>query len=523
MIRDAFSFKGATTLKYDLALVDQLLQEGCVVDNLVLATQLRIFVLQGIEAVRTCCYDLLDVVPIQQLNVLIRHHLEKELISGAANRVAGAHLFFTQNGKGNVEFLQDTCEGTGDALCPLIEAACTPHPEQDLRLFAFCCPVGHGFERLHRHAYFLCNTKIEQKHRRRFAPCIFAFMPNTKPSWLNWERWPFKLIYFPLTPVWLWYCSRSRSLWFFSSSNPTITFGGMEGEGKQEMYEQLPSDLYPKTIFVKPGLSESALLFQLRDNGFQFPFVVKPDVGMKGLWFERIESADELLRYHRHVPADYVIQEWNDWPVEVSIFYYRHPASDTGVISGFIHKTLLQVQGDGRSTLLELIQRHPKAADRVGELSLRHAARFDTVIPDGEIFLLSHAANHNRGAFFYNLSDRIHQGMVDRFDRLSRQTQFFYGRYDLKVRSIDDFCSGGSFSILEFNGCGAEPNHIYDCGMSLWQAYRVILTHWRALFRISRYNHRAGHRHWGFVKGLRFLHTAGKHFKKLEKTPRTGL
>ena len=50
----------------------------------------------------------------------------------------------------------------------------------------------------------------------------------------NWERWNFFVLYAPISPVWLWYCLRSGSLWYFSSSNPTITFGGFEGEGKKE-------------------------------------------------------------------------------------------------------------------------------------------------------------------------------------------------------------------------------------------------------------------------------------------------
>lgn len=297
----------------------------------------------------------------------------------------------------------------------------------------------------------------------------------------------------------------------------------MEGEGKREMYEQLPQALYPKTIYMKPGTDTAELLEALELNGFQFPFVVKPDIGMKGLWFERIDSLEELLRYHGSVPADYVIQEWNDWPVEISVFYYRHPTQEKGVISGFIHKTLLQVVGDGRSNLLELIQQHPKASGRIEELAVRHAERFGEVLPSGEVYFLSHAANHNRGAFFYNLSDQIHPGLVERFDELSLQTQFYYGRYDLKVRSIEEFCAGGPFSILEFNGCGAEPNHIYDCGMSLWQAYGVILKHWQVLHAISRHNHYAGHRHWTFMKGLRFLLESGRHFKKLESSPRPSL
>ncbi len=339
---------------------------------------------------------------------------------------------------------------------------------------------------------------------------------------MNWEKWPFKLIYFPLTPVWLWYCLRSGSCWFFSSSNPTITFGGMEGEGKREMYDQLPPDSYPRTIYINPHTSEADLLRQI-EAGFSYPLVVKPDVGMKGLWFERIDHEQQLLRYHRAVPVEYVVQEWIDWPVEVSIFYYRHPAMATGTISGFIHKTLLQVQGDGRSTLLELIRQHPKASERIEELSLRHALHFETVLPDGESYLLSHAANHNRGAFFYNLSDRIQGSLTDRFDAISHRPHFYYGRYDLKVRSIDDFCAGGDCSILEFNGCGAEPNHIYDCGMSLWQAYGVILQHWKMLFEISRYNHRQGHRHWTFLRGWRFLRMSAKHFQTLALHPKPSL
>ena len=67
---------------------------------------------------------------------------------------------------------------------------------------------------------------------------------------LHWEHWPFLLFYSPIALVWAWYCLRSRSLWFFSSSNPTLTFGGFEGEGKREMYEQLPPGSYPKTIFL---------------------------------------------------------------------------------------------------------------------------------------------------------------------------------------------------------------------------------------------------------------------------------
>ena len=71
----------------------------------------------------------------------------------------------------------------------------------------------------------------------------------------NWELWPFYVLYFPIGFVWIWYCIKARSLWFFSSSNPTITFGGFEGESKKEMYDQLPPLSYPKTIYILHDLS----------------------------------------------------------------------------------------------------------------------------------------------------------------------------------------------------------------------------------------------------------------------------
>lgn len=334
---------------------------------------------------------------------------------------------------------------------------------------------------------------------------------------VNWELWNFYVLYLPISPVWLWYCLRSRSFWYFSSSNPTITFGGFEGEGKKEMYDQLPTELVPRTIYIMHDLPYENVERTVHEAGFSFPFIVKPDVGMKGILFRKIDNADQLRKYHEKVPVEYIVQDLVDLPVEVSVFYYRHPAEQKGIVSGFIHKELLQVKGDGQSTLRQLVEQHPRAKFRLEEMEHRHGHRFDRVIPEGEIFYLSYAGNHNRGAQFTNLHNEINEVMHQVFDELSHKTRFYYGRYDIKTTSIDDLKQGKNFLILEFNGCGAEPNHIYDCGMSLWKAYGVILEHWKALYRISRHNHKNGTPYWSFKKGWNFLKESGRHFKMLEK------
>ncbi len=334
----------------------------------------------------------------------------------------------------------------------------------------------------------------------------------------NWELWNFYVLYFPIGPVWLWYCLRSGSWWFFSSSNPTITFGGFHGEGKKEMYDQLPPHLVPRTIYIMHDLPFDEVKERVTNAGFTYPFIVKPDVGMKGVLFRKIDNEDQLLKYHEKIPVEYIVQDLIELPVEVSVFYYRYPPDQKGIVSGFIHKELLHVVGDGQLTLEQLIEIHPRAKFRMEEMRHRHGHRFDRVIPTGEIFYLSYAGNHNRGAQFTNLHAEIDEDLHKVFDNLSHyNNQFFYGRYDIKTTSIEDLKKGKNFSILEFNGAGAEPNHIYDCGMSIWKAYGTILTHWKALYKISRYNHRHGTPYWSFKKGKRFLKEANKHFKLLDK------
>jgi len=334
----------------------------------------------------------------------------------------------------------------------------------------------------------------------------------------NWELWPFYVLYFPIGFVWFWYCLRARSIWYFSSSNPTITFGGFEGESKKEMYEQLPPDSFPKTIYILHDLPIVDVLKKIDDHHFSYPFVVKPDVGMKGILFRKIENEEQLRKYHEGMPVEYIVQELVELPVELSVFYYRHPTSQQGVISGMIQKELLMVHGDGRSTLQELIQAHPRAKYRMEEMKHRHEHRLDRVLEPGQEFYLSYAGNHNRGARFINLYHLVDEKLLKIFDALSHYTdKFYYGRYDIKCSSIEDLKEGKNYSILEFNGCGAEPNHIYDAGISLWEAYGEILKHWKALYQISKYNHEHGTPYWPFRKGWNFLRQSSRHFRLLEK------
>ena len=337
----------------------------------------------------------------------------------------------------------------------------------------------------------------------------------------HWEAWPFKLLYAPLAIFWLGYMLRSRAVWFFTPSNPKLTFGGMEGEPKKEMYDLLPPGSFPTTVNITAAEPFDAVCQRIQAAGMQLPFVVKPEVGGQGVLFRKLDTWEELAQYHQRMRWDYMAQALVTYPMEVSVFYIRHPQEAKGRVTGFLHKVPMQVTGDGVSTLEMLIAAHPKAGKRMEELQPKHAARWNEILPAGERYMLSYAANHNRGAQFIDLKAHIDDQLVSVFDAISHSiNDFFYGRYDIMCASMEDLKAGRNFAILEYNGCGAEPNHFYDTGYTLLGAYREILYHWKALYTISRYNAQQGIKPWELKRGQQFLRDTKLEMEKMKALDR---
>lgn len=319
-------------------------------------------------------------------------------------------------------------------------------------------------------------------------------------------------------PAWVWYCIRARSLWFFTPSNPTLTFGGFDGESKREMYEQLPPGSYPKTIFITYPTPFSSVESLLNANHLTFPVAVKPDVGRMGLMFRKLDSLADLQYYHEKMKADYVVQEFVPYPIEVSVFYYRFPDQHRGTITGFVRKDYLAVTGDGNSTLWQLITAYPRVRFRLEEMKLKHEENLSKIIPSGETYILSHALNLSRGGKLVSLEHEKDGRLLEFFDALSHYSgRFYFGRYDIKCGSIEDLKNGTNYSILEFNGSGAEPHHVYGTGNSLFQALKILVDHWNILFKISMTNRKKGIRPWTFKSGFDHLMKTKNHFALLRR------
>ncbi len=334
----------------------------------------------------------------------------------------------------------------------------------------------------------------------------------------HWESWHWFAKYILIGPVWLWYCLKARSLWFYTPSNPVLTFGGYVGESKKEVYDLLPPGTCPESIYINPSFSLTEVVRMMDAKNLTFPVAVKPMSGLMGFMFRKIDSLVQLREYHAYMPVDYILQELITLPMEVSVFYYRFPDQVQGKITGFIRKELLEITGDGKSTLWDLILHYPRVQFRLEEMKKKHAKRLQDILQEGEHYCLSYALNLSRGGKLVSLATQKDEQLHKLFDALSHHAGgLYYGRYDIRCQSVEALKEGKNFKILEFNGCGGEPHHVYGDGNTLWKACRILLHHWSILNKISDYNHRNGFPRWTHRKGTVFFMRALRHLLQLKR------
>jgi hypothetical protein len=333
---------------------------------------------------------------------------------------------------------------------------------------------------------------------------------------MHWEYWPFPVVYGLLFPYWFFLCIKARSFFFFNTSNPHINNGGFLMESKKSIYDMIPGNFYPGTLLFNAGADPAEVIASAGAYQFAFPLVAKPDIGMKGISVKKIGNANELREYVLSSKVDFLVQEYIPYENEVGIFYYRYPHESKGHISGIVKKEFLTVNGNGVSTLRQLLLNDKRAILQLPVLEKLYGTRLNQVLPAGTEEMLVPYGNHARGAKFIDITHLADQELTDSIDRICKRVDgFYYGRLDIRYESWEALKRGERFSIVELNGAGSEPTHIYDPGHSIFRAWREILRHWNILFHISRINHKLLKKpYMNIPQGLQML-KANREYMKL--------
>lgn len=293
---------------------------------------------------------------------------------------------------------------------------------------------------------------------------------------------------------------------YFSTANLGMKYGGVMGDSKSKVLSSIPSEYLPKTIFITRSTSFSNILKVIENGNIEYPFIIKPDVGERGKDVEMVRSENELKAYLVHKTHDLNIQEYIDYDLELGILYHRFPNENKGQITSIVQKGFLSITGDGKCNMRELIANEIRANAKLDYLNNKFKNELDDILIDGEKRYLEPIGNHCRGTTFYNGHHLINEKLNLVFDKIALNVHGFnYGRFDIKVPSLDDLYNGKNIKILELNGVSSEVAHIYDPKYKLLHAYKDIATNMKIISLIAKKNHELGNEYdplWKFLKDL---------------------
>ncbi len=309
----------------------------------------------------------------------------------------------------------------------------------------------------------------------------------------NKEYWHPNVYFIPLGFYMFYLACRARSAFFFSAANPTIPTGGLVGEDKADISRWIPAFYRPKNIVITSSTPLGTIRRELEKAKMTFPLILKPTVGARGLLVQKVDSLADIQKHVRLFPTSFLIEEFIDYPVEAAVLYWKNPETGKSGISSVTLKEFLTVIGDGQSNVEELLMNNPRGVLQVPRLLAEKPDLLKSIPPRAEKVLVEPIGNHCRGTKFLNFNHLITPNMVAAYDKIQANLpECYIFRIDLKAPSVFDLQNGLNIKILEINGVGSDPAHVFDPNVPLLSVYSAYFGLWKTIFEVSTAQHRRG-------------------------------
>lgn len=333
----------------------------------------------------------------------------------------------------------------------------------------------------------------------------------------HWEYWPQEYIYFIIYPYYAWIAFKVRAAGFFVNANPHDGEMNFLMESKFKIYQHIPEQYYPATLYIQPEYSIDVIVDKINKSEISYPFISKPDIGHKGIGVKKIHNKEELLQQHENALHPYLIQALVPYENEIGLFWVRYPDNKKGILTGIVYKEYLHVIGDGKSTLEELIYKDARTYYQLKYLQDKFKSEWNTILPKYKKLIVVPFGSHFRGSKFLDYSHKITPKMTDAFNTICTQIKdYHYGRMDIKFDNWDDLEDGKNFKIIETNGAGSEPTYIYDPNHSIFFAWKEIVRHLSYLSEVCLQNKRKGYKTANLKQLLQMYRDYKVYMKEIE-------
>jgi hypothetical protein len=351
------------------------------------------------------------------------------------------------------------------------------------------------FENDNNNAFPNDLIKSKNKKNNSFFNKINLFF-NQQPWFIrltNKEYWHPNVYFIPLFFYMVYLAIKARSPFFFSAANPSIPTGGLVGENKADISRWIPAHYRPKNIVISSSMPLVTVEKMLKQSFLRFPLIIKPTVGARGLLVKKVHSIEEIQVHLRQFPTEFLIEEYIDYPVEAAVLYWRNPETHKSGILSVTIKEFLSVTGVGHLPVQDLLMLNPRGILQIERLEKENPYILNLIPKVGEKVLVESIGNHCKGTKFMNFNHLISPDMVAAYDKIQDDLpNCFVYRLDLKVPSVCDLQNGKNVKILEINGVGSDPAHVFDPNFPLLDVYSAYFSLWKKIFEVSTAQHRRG-------------------------------
>ncbi len=328
---------------------------------------------------------------------------------------------------------------------------------------------------------------------------LALLVPTSVAKLMHWEFWPTWAAYAPLVPVYFWLAAKHRSWTLPLIANTCGPLARLAGESKQEILDLMPGGSVTRSFRLDPRGTDTVALAMssIRERGWSFPLIVKPDRGCRGSGVRLARDESGLAKAIAGAGGDHseavLVQPFHPGPREAGVFYVRNPKSEAGGIFSVTVKDFAVVVGDGRATIAELIASDPRKRLQRERFLARLGDGASRVPPAGERVPVCLAGNHCQGTMFLDGTHLITPELVVAVDEIARAIPgFHFGRFDIRYSSDAELRKGEGFIVIELNGITSESTNVYDPSMSIARAYRTLSGWLSAAFEIGAANRARG-------------------------------
>jgi D-alanine-D-alanine ligase-like ATP-grasp enzyme len=212
-------------------------------------------------------------------------------------------------------------------------------------------------------------------------------------------------------------------------------------------------EFFAKTIRIKKDttLPERIVIVQkfIHDNHLHYPLIIKPDRGLAGIGVSLVRDEEDMIKHIHYGHEDYLLQEYIDRPKEISVFYIKDPEEKKGKIRSITERTVTTKNGKIPAMIIP----------------------GNKVVNKDESYLI----------------DPIVESV---FNEISDMEGFYFWRYDIRVRDIQEFIkTGKDFKILEVNvWAQTMAVQAYDHKYNIFQKYAIFAQQLQFAFHIAREN-----------------------------------